>query len=364
MSDGIWQAVVSGNLAQLKVLAQAGENLRQVNAQGQTLLHAAVKNGHRPVAAFLLVQGLDPNAADERGAAPLHEAALTGNTVLAQVLIHRGADLHQQTRQGNTPLHCAVAGNYGETVAMLLQEGADFRPVNQQGQTAGELAAAMGFHELAARLGVRAIEAPEAEEAGFFATGTGPSVAAAEPPAREPVNVSSQEPPGPLLLLIKLKLLLAVAAVGVVYWVAVSTTPQPWTPQPQQLVMVEIISGGNRRAGWEVRLDFEIQGLGRLFYEGPGILEIQKKITMGKKLQVWIEPLGGSTPSPGRVWQIVSNGEMVLSLQQAMAGMLVLRKKEILKTTVLGGVPVFLGILIGLSQLQDKLAMDARKRRV
>ncbi len=359
----VWDVVASGSLDQLKVLVQAGENLRVVNAQGETLLHVAVKNGHRPVAAFLLVQGLDPNAADQRGATPLHEAALAGNTVLVQVLIRRGADPHRQTHQGNTPLHCVVARGHGETVDSLLSEGVDARPVNQQGQTAGELAAAMGFEQMAARLGVRPQAAPAPEEEGFFAPGAGPETGPSDPPSRESISVIASEPSGPLLLLFKLKLVLAVAAVGVVYLAVVRTTPQPWMPQPQQLVIFEIVSGGNRRAGWEVRLDFEIKGLGVLFYEGPGILEIQKKITMGKKLQVWIEPLGGVTPSPGRVWQIVSNGEMVLSLQQAMAGMLVLRQKEIQKNTVLFGVPLFFGIVVGLVQMQDKLTGEARKRR-
>ena len=52
----------------------------------------AVKNGHSPIAAFLLRNGVNPYAADTSGNTPVHYAAAYGWLHCLKMLIDVGAD--------------------------------------------------------------------------------------------------------------------------------------------------------------------------------------------------------------------------------------------------------------------------------
>lgn len=58
----------------------------------KTALIYAVKNGHSPVAAYLLRIGVDPCAADTSGNTPVHYAAAYGWLHCLKMLIKAGAD--------------------------------------------------------------------------------------------------------------------------------------------------------------------------------------------------------------------------------------------------------------------------------
>jgi len=64
-------AVRSGDLDTVQALLAGGASLHEQAPDGTTLLMLAVLNAHYDLAAFLLDQGLDPNAPDVRGS-PLH----------------------------------------------------------------------------------------------------------------------------------------------------------------------------------------------------------------------------------------------------------------------------------------------------
>ena len=58
----------------------------------KTALIYAVKNGHSPVAAYLLRIGVDPCAVDTSGNTPVHYAAAYGWLHCLKILIKAGAD--------------------------------------------------------------------------------------------------------------------------------------------------------------------------------------------------------------------------------------------------------------------------------
>lgn len=58
----------------------------------KTALIYAVKNGHSPVAAYLLRIGVDPCAADTSGNTPVHYAAAYGWLHCLKMLVKAGAD--------------------------------------------------------------------------------------------------------------------------------------------------------------------------------------------------------------------------------------------------------------------------------
>ena len=69
----------------------SGKLVSKANGRKQALMYA-VKNGHSPVAAYLLRIGVDPNAADTSGNTPAHYAAAFGWLHCLQLLIKAGAD--------------------------------------------------------------------------------------------------------------------------------------------------------------------------------------------------------------------------------------------------------------------------------
>ena len=64
----------------VKILAdRGGIDLDRRDAEGNTPLYYACRQGYRDVAALLLERGADPSLANNRGETPLHAAARSGN---------------------------------------------------------------------------------------------------------------------------------------------------------------------------------------------------------------------------------------------------------------------------------------------
>ncbi|MEA3404017.1 MAG: ankyrin repeat domain-containing protein [Armatimonadota bacterium] len=66
------------------------------------------------------------------GDTPLHVAAREGQAQMAQLLIDHGADTWQLTQEGQTPLEIAVAMGRPETVRVLLRAGSHDGLVHEQ----------------------------------------------------------------------------------------------------------------------------------------------------------------------------------------------------------------------------------------
>jgi ankyrin repeat protein len=148
----------SGDLSRLREISDPGR-LNSRDQQGRTPLAAAALANQEAVVLFLLDQGADLNATDNRGNSifllavdnnceamavllakrganflranlskltPLHAAARNGNTPMTYFLLENGAPPNaQESHSRYTPLHFAAARGHEQIVKLLLKYGAD-----------------------------------------------------------------------------------------------------------------------------------------------------------------------------------------------------------------------------------------------
>jgi uncharacterized protein len=184
--------------ATLRVLLDAGANVKAVNSQGETALnelaqsydgasvamllaaggdglaaptgrqpplHVAAKGAYLPVVEALLAAKVDPNAANSKGQTPLMTAAMGGgDTDTVRMLLVAGADVKARDAGGHTALHYAAGAEediimqratdnpqMAAVVTLLLEAGADPAARNSAGKTPREVAR-MPKYAAAARL--------------------------------------------------------------------------------------------------------------------------------------------------------------------------------------------------------------------
>jgi ankyrin repeat protein len=116
------RAAADGNVRSLRLLQMAGA---RVNSQGSCCapLLLAAGEGRLDAVRYLLDQGADVNARDERGQSALTEAAFNGNPTVMKELILRGADLNALSDEG-TALDIAINTNHQDAVTLLKHYGA------------------------------------------------------------------------------------------------------------------------------------------------------------------------------------------------------------------------------------------------
>ena len=91
----------------------------------QTFLNAC-RNGQKSIVKILLERGgIDPNRRDAEGNTALHYACREGYRDLAVLLLEKGADASSANNRGETPLHAAARKGNREILARLLDAGAD-----------------------------------------------------------------------------------------------------------------------------------------------------------------------------------------------------------------------------------------------
>ena len=122
-------AVATDNVDILKLLGDAGANLRQL--QGSTkaplIIDAArsVKAGVEMVQ-YLIRKRANVNQEDANGNAPLFHAAANGNTRVADLLLRAGADIdHLNNENKITALYAATVQGKSETAQFLIKKGAN-----------------------------------------------------------------------------------------------------------------------------------------------------------------------------------------------------------------------------------------------
>jgi ankyrin repeat protein len=88
-----------------------------VDEDGRTALHHAKGSVNS-----LLLQGADPNIADEGGWTPLMGAASAGDVVkVKELVLWQGTDVNLRNEAGCTALHYAAGKNYFDIVEAILQ---------------------------------------------------------------------------------------------------------------------------------------------------------------------------------------------------------------------------------------------------
>lgn len=89
-------------------------------------LYAAARSGTPATIDLLLARGADLRQLDLQGETLLHKAAQGGNASTLRHLISLGLDVNQTNPRSNeSPLHYAVKGGHLEVVRLLLESGAD-----------------------------------------------------------------------------------------------------------------------------------------------------------------------------------------------------------------------------------------------
>ncbi len=89
----------NGDIATARVLLEAGANVNDTSAAGESALVMAAHSGHGPLAIYLLKQGADPNAA-EAGYTALHAAVLRSDHALVGALLGHAADIDARLERG------------------------------------------------------------------------------------------------------------------------------------------------------------------------------------------------------------------------------------------------------------------------
>lgn len=94
----LYDAALSGHLSTVAILLARGADINaQENQSGTTALYAAASLGHGDVAALLLEKGADPNIPSNEGESPLHAALKNGNAEVANsIRQHGGQNLGKQ----------------------------------------------------------------------------------------------------------------------------------------------------------------------------------------------------------------------------------------------------------------------------
>ena len=145
-----------GDLASAKLLVAAGADVNDQPPYGTSATVVAAHSGHRDVAAYLLEQGADPNAADA-GYTALHAAILHKDAGLVRALLDHGADANSPVRTstpvrrdsvdfylhpswtGATPFWLAARFNAPDIMRLLLDHGADPRAAHHPRYWPGSL---------------------------------------------------------------------------------------------------------------------------------------------------------------------------------------------------------------------------------
>jgi ankyrin repeat protein len=131
MSDLI-EAVMRGDLEEVKRLVTNGANVNAANKYGTTPLHVAADSGQAAIVEFLVANGANVNAANKCGNIPLHWAAGHGRAAIVEYLVNQGADVSAVNKVGSTALHVAAMNGHAAIVEFLkradsVQPGSDNR---------------------------------------------------------------------------------------------------------------------------------------------------------------------------------------------------------------------------------------------
>ncbi len=132
------QAAQSGNVSGLKSILDAGTDVNEQDAGGNSLLQVAFFSNppRAEVVRFLLERGANPNEVTAAGVPLLAMAASLGQTEMMKFLLAKGAKPDAPDAQGATPLIAATRSGSLEAVRLLLEKGAGVEGRDQSGATA------------------------------------------------------------------------------------------------------------------------------------------------------------------------------------------------------------------------------------
>ena len=145
-ADGtkVADAAMQSNVAAVRALISAGEDVNAAQGDGMTALHWAARRGDIEMVRMLIAAGANVRAITRLGNyTPLILAAEAGHAPAIEALVAAGADVKGTTASGVTPLMLASASGQVEAVKTLVARGADVNAAEpSRGETALMFAAA------------------------------------------------------------------------------------------------------------------------------------------------------------------------------------------------------------------------------
>src|ERR1043166_3010864 len=127
-----WSELHGAGPQTVRALLQRCVDLRALDADGNSALHATALHGNAEAIELLLAAGVDANGTNKFGATPLIYAA--GDPKKVRALLAHGADPNRPSLLGNTSL--IAAAGYPDSVgsmALLLESGANIHATNKTG---------------------------------------------------------------------------------------------------------------------------------------------------------------------------------------------------------------------------------------
>ena len=119
-----FEAAVAGDQEGLERLLEQGVQVNTTDATKSTALHYATKQGHLSLMCFLIENGADLHAVNERLSTPLH---LTEKNIDAiRILLEAGADPNLKDADYDYPYYYAFYGSMPREIAELyVKHGAN-----------------------------------------------------------------------------------------------------------------------------------------------------------------------------------------------------------------------------------------------
>jgi len=137
----VMHAAAFGSYEAMKLLIDAGADVKAVSASGMTALHFCA--GDIRKVRLLVDHGADVNAQSKMGRTPLLVAAYTnGASETVKLLLSKGVSVNAADTSGITPLIAAANVNDSTTAKLLIDHGADIKARANIGQSATALIAA------------------------------------------------------------------------------------------------------------------------------------------------------------------------------------------------------------------------------
>ena len=142
-------AAMDGYLIRVERLLLDGVSPQAADERGVTPLHLAAKNGHREVVAYLLDHGAVMDQIRQDGVTPVFLAAQEGRQDVVALFLEKGAEVNQPARVSSvTLLHLSAYRGDQDMVALLLKYGADKNARMTSGERPVDLAQQQGHTSL------------------------------------------------------------------------------------------------------------------------------------------------------------------------------------------------------------------------